>query len=114
MQIKIDIPKITEFLIDDIGHVYNNYKDKIFTGFAELEDEGHYALTINNFGYKKINHRETFLKFMIKRKTNLIKGMLYHFIHQDGVFQIVKVEAKDSVKESPKICLTITGGKITK
>ena len=111
---KFNIKEIESILLEDIGTIYNNFEDKIFNGYVEKISESAYKIVINNFGYKKISQRETFLQFTISRSMNLDYGIIYKFTHDGGDFNIVKAEDKRLVKQSKSILLDIVGAVIQK
>ena len=111
---RLNVKEIEAILLEDIGTIYHNFEDKIFNGYVEKVSETSYNIVINNFGYKKISQRETFLKFTISRKMNLDYGIIYKFTHDGGDFNIVKAEDKRLVKQSKSILLDIAGAVIQK
>ena len=111
---KFNVKDTESILLEDIGTIYNNFEDKIFNGFVEKISEHSYEIVINNFGYKKISQRETFLKFTISRNVNLDFGIIYKFTHENGKLNITKAEDKRLVKQSKSILLDIVGAVIQK
>ena len=111
---KFNLNKSESILKEDIGKIYNEYEDKIFNGYAEKTSEGTYNIIINNFGYKQISQRETFLKFTISRKVDFEYGFIYKFLHEGGKLHITKAEEKRYVKQSKSILLSISGAIIQK
>ena len=111
---KFNLTENELILKEDIGTIYHGYEDKIFNGYAEKLSEMSYSIVINNFGYKKISQRETFLKFTISRNVNLEYGFIYKFSHENGKLHITKAEDKSLVKQSKSILLSIKGAVIQK
>ena len=111
---KFNLKKSESILKEDIEKIYHEYQDKFFNGYAEKVSENSYNIIINNFGYKKISQRETFLMFTISRNVDFEYGFIYKFSHEGGHLHITKAEDKNLVKQSKSILLSISGAIIQK